>query len=157
MVDFSMFSGAAMKKLATASCLSGQASGTWPHSAGSQHQTCSCLGPAALLMEGWPVPRTTRLAGTRLLSFRLLGFGAICTSGVICFAGSSSEIRTQAGPQGVVSNGCSTSIGVRRSNINLSIWALRRCGSPHLFPLLKQRLPHSMQRFTTASTSFGLA
>lgn len=33
-------------------------------------------------------------AGTRLLSFRLLGFGAICTSGVICFAGSSSEIRT---------------------------------------------------------------
>ena len=63
-------------------------------SAGSQHQTCCCLGPAALLMEGWPVPRTTRLAGTRLLSFRLLGFGAICTSGVICFAGSSSEIRT---------------------------------------------------------------
>jgi hypothetical protein len=28
----------------------------------------------------------------------------------------------------VGSNGCLTSIGVQRSNINLSIWALKQCG-----------------------------
>src|SRR5215813_8995483 len=64
--------------------------------AGSHHRTCCCSAQVALPMVGWTVPRRTFPTPPPNLGFGFQGggIGFFCFSNLLCFTGSSTEIRT---------------------------------------------------------------